>query len=71
MKKTSLRLCLLALPLLAGLGACANEGAPVDNSAFLPENQRVSNVPWNKPSEWEGRSALGALGNDPRFSGGR
>lgn len=71
MKKLSLRPCLLALVLLAGLGACTNEGAPVDNTAMLPENQRVSNVPWNKPSDWEGRSALGALGNDPRFSGGR
>ena len=64
-------LCFLALPFLAGLGGCANESAPVDNTAMLPENQRVSNVPWNKPSDWEGRSALGALGNDPRFSGGR
>lgn len=73
MKKILLRFrsTLLALSLLAALGACTNEGAPADNSAMLPENQRVSNVPWNKPSEWEGRSALGALGNDPRFSGSR
>ncbi len=71
MKKPSLRLCLLALPLLASLGACTNEGAPVDNTAMIPENQRVSSVPWNKPSDWESHSALGALSNDPRFSGGR
>ena len=69
MKKTSIRLCLLALPLLAGLGACTHENAPEDGSAFLPESQRVSNVPWNKPSDWEGRSALGGLANDPKFGG--
>lgn len=66
-----LRLFLLALPLLVGLGACAGESAPVDNTAMLPENQRVSSVPWNKPADWEGRSQLGALSSDPRFSGSR
>lgn len=68
-KTSSLRFCLLALPLLAGLGACTHESAPEDNTAMLPENQRVSNVPWNRPSDWEGRSALGGLANDPKFGG--
>ena len=45
MKKSPFPLCLLALSLLATLGACTNEGAPTDNTAMLPENQRVSNVP--------------------------
>ena len=64
--------CLLALPLLTTLlGACTNAGNTADGSAFLPESQRVSTVPWNKPSDWEGQNALGALSNDPRFSGQR
>ena len=60
---------LLLPPLL--LTACAGNETPVDNTALLPDNQRVSSVPWNRPESWEGRSQLGALANDPRFSGGR
>lgn len=55
---------------LAGLAACTGE-SPRDDSAYLPEDQRVSSVPWNRPEGWEGRGSLGALGNDPRFGGGR
>lgn len=74
MKKQALFVC--RLPLLAAaawslIGCASDSAAPVDNTAMLPENQRVSNVPWNRPADWEGRSALGALSNDPRFSGGR
>jgi hypothetical protein len=36
---------------------------------MLPEDQQVSEVPWNKPQGWENQGALGALGNDPRFGG--
>lgn len=54
---------------LTGLAACANE-TPKDDSAYLPEDQRVSSVPWNRPEGWEGRGSLGALANDPRFGGG-
>jgi hypothetical protein len=52
------------------LSACENT-APVDNTAMLPENQRVSSVPWNKPEGWEGRGALGSLANNPRLTGGQ
>lgn len=54
-----------------GMSACANNEAPPDNSAFLPPDQRVSNVPWNKPESWEGRGALGSLANNPRLTGGQ
>ena len=60
----------LATTLPTLLTACAGTEAPADNTAMLPDNQRVSNVPWNKPEPWESRSGLGALGNDPRFNGG-
>lgn len=53
-----------------GLSACANE-TPTDNTAMLPPDQRVSNVPWNKPESWEGRGALGSLANNPRLTGGQ
>jgi hypothetical protein len=53
----------------ASLSGC-DTTAPVDNTAMLPENQRVSTVPWNKPESWEGRGQLGALANNPRFTGG-
>ena len=36
---------------------------------MLPENERVSDVPWNKPQGWENQSALGSLANDPRIGG--
>lgn len=65
-------LLLFAGSLLVGmLSACTSESAPTDRTAMLPDDQRVSTVPWNKPTDWEGRNALGALGNDPRFSGSR
>ena len=65
-----LLLTALLLPPFLFTGCAGNE-APVDNTAMLPANQRVSNVPWNRPEGWEGRQGLGALANDPRFSGGR
>lgn len=57
-------LCALLLP------ACTGENAPVDNTAMLPENERVSSVPWNKPQGWENNSQLGTLANNPRIGGG-
>ena len=51
------------------LSACTGENAPTDNTAMLPEDQRVSSVPWNKPQGWEDRGQLGALANDPRIGG--
>ena len=51
------------------LSACTHEDAPTDNTAMLPEDQRVSSVPWNKPQGWENRGQLGALANDPRIGG--
>ena len=67
------RICLLAALLLPPLllTGCAGNESPADNTAMLPDSQRVSNVPWNRPEGWEGRSQLGSLANDPRFSGGR
>ena len=56
--------CLLALS-----GCAGDKEAPADRSAMLPENERVSDVPWNKPQGWENQSALGALANDPRVGG--
>ena len=41
----------------------------VDRSDMLSANDRVSNVPWNKPQGWEQKSQLGALANDPRIGG--
>jgi outer membrane biogenesis lipoprotein LolB len=70
----NIRLFLLATLLLSPLlllTGCTGGEAPADNTAMLQENQRVSNVPWNRPEGWEGRSQLGALQNDPRFSGSR
>lgn len=51
------------------LAGCADKEAPTDRTAMLPEDQQVSDVPWNKPQGWENQGALGALGNDPRFGG--
>ena len=54
----------------AALSACVGEeGVPRDETAMLPEDQRVSSVPWNKPQGWENTSQLGALANDPRIGG--
>jgi hypothetical protein len=62
-------LFLASIGLLA-LGGCAGDhDAPADRSAMLPEDQRVSSVPWNKPQGWENQGSLGALANDPRFGG--
>ncbi len=53
------------------LGACtAGDDVEPDHNAMLPEDQRVSSVPWNKPQGWEDKSQLGALANDPRIGGG-
>ena len=51
------------------LAACTGDKAPIDNTAMLPEDQRVSSVPWNKPQGWENNSQLGALARDPRIGG--
>ena len=51
------------------LSACAGEDTPVDRTAMLPDSERVSSVPWNKPQGWEGTSQLGALANNPRIGG--
>ncbi len=61
----------LGLALCAGLlPACTGANAPVDNTAMLPDSERVSSVPWNKPQGWENNSQLGALANNPRIGGG-
>ena len=36
---------------------------------MLPADQRVSEVPFNKPQGWENNSQLGALARDPRIGG--
>ena len=61
-------LCLASGSLLL-LVACSGEEAPADRSAMLPESERVSSVPWNKPQGWENQGALGSLANDPRIGG--
>jgi hypothetical protein len=64
-----LYLC-LALACILTLSGCADgKEAPADRTAMLPEDQRVSTVPWNKPQGWENQGALGSLANDPRFGG--
>ena len=62
-------LVFLSVGCLLVLSACSGEDAPPDRTGMLPENERVSSVPWNKPQGWEGQSALGSLANDPRFGG--
>ena len=59
-------LCAAVLP------ACVGEdGVPRDNTAMLPDDQRVSSVPWDSPLKGENASTqLGALANDPRVGGG-
>jgi hypothetical protein len=66
--QTGALICLSTACLL-GLGACSGEEAPADRTAMLPENERVSSVPWNKPQGWENQGALGSLANDPRLGG--
>ena len=59
-------MCVLAL------GACtAGDDVEPDHTKMLPEDQRVSSVPWNHPQGWEDTSQLGALANDPRIGGGQ
>ena len=61
-----------AVACMAACGACtddANREVARDNSAMLPDSERVSSVPWNKPQGWENRSQLGQLANDPRIGG--
>ena len=53
------------------LGGCAGDDLEPDRTAMLPEDQRVSSVPWNKPQGWENQTQLGALANDPRIGGGQ
>jgi hypothetical protein len=54
----------------AALTGCANpDDLQPDRTAMLPPDQRVSDVPWNKPQGWENSSQLGALANDPRIGG--
>ena len=52
-------------------GCSTGEDIPVDRTAMLSSSDRVSDVPWNKPQGWEGKSGngLGALANDPRIGG--
>ena len=57
---------------MVALGGCTQgDNIPTDRTAMLPEDQRVSSVPWNKPQGWENSSQLGALANDPRIGGGQ
>ena len=59
-----------ALVCLLGFSGClGDEQAPRDNTAMLPPDQRVSEVPWNKPQGWENNTQLGALAQDPRIGG--
>ena len=53
---------------LLGLSACAGSDQPVDNTAMLPEDQRVNEVPWSQPAKWEKTGQLGQIANDPRFN---
>lgn len=59
---------LLVVTLFAG---CHPEELPPDRTAMLPDDQRVSSMPWNKQQGWENNSQLGALANDPRIGGGQ
>ena len=53
-------------------GGCTHgDDVEPDHTAMLPEDQRVSSVPWNKPQGWENQSQLGALAEDPRIGGGQ
>ena len=54
------------------LSSCqTDEDTPVDRTAMLNKEDRVSDVPWNKPQGWENRGGLGSLANDPRIGGGQ
>lgn len=73
MKTVAFALRLLALATLAagalGLSACSTTAN--DGTQYLAGGDRPSALPWNRPENWEGRGALGALGNDPRIGGTR
>lgn len=67
-RRLVLSLCLASL-CLAGFVGCTGDQAPRDNSAMLAPQDRVSEIPWNKPQGWENNSQLGALAQDPRIGG--
>ena len=50
-------------------GCKTDEDVPVDRTAMLNADDRVSSVPWNKPQGWENKGGLGSLANDPRIGG--
>ena len=70
MKKRFLTVAGLGL-LAAMASGCKTDDSEqrVDRTDMLSANDRVSNVPWNKPQGWENKSQLGALANDPRIGG--
>ena len=72
MKKLSLWM-LVGTAAASGLlsGCKTDEDTPVDRTAMLNKDDRVSDVPWNKPQGWENRGQLGQLANDPRIGGGQ
>ena len=69
LRRLLLALCLVGLCLSGLVGCLGNEEAPRDNTAMLAPQDRVSQVPWNKPQGWENNSQLGALTRDPRIGG--
>ncbi len=73
MKKLSLCLGLAVVGVGGLLTGCQSgqEDQPVDRTAMLNKDDRVSDVPWNKPQGWENRGQLGQLANDPRIGGGQ
>ena len=71
-KEACRRVVLISLGLMGVVtmfSGCVTDDVPVDRTAMLSADDRVSNVPWNKPQGWENRGALGALANDPRIGG--
>lgn len=51
------RILALAFALLAGgLGGCASQETEEDPT-------RVSNIPWNRPENWESQGPLGSMMN--------
>ena len=61
--------CLGALAAVVSGCKTDDSNVAVDRTDMLSANDRVSNVPWNKPQGWENKSQLGALANDPRIGG--
>ena len=70
MKKRFLAMTVLGMT-AAAVSGCVDKDSEqrVDRTEMLSANDRVSNVPWNKPQGWENKSQLGALANDPRIGG--